>query len=161
MDHFELSPSPYDALSPEEALEHPDIKKCMRGWMPKFKGSPNQDPNVHLGEFSWDLSLTRIENEDTVMRLLALSFVGQAKDWYDSLPHEISTNYEYFEYVFLERWGDIPHEEWMARTYPSEAKLSDERNNLEKSLGKGVEDASGPPLVFKENLPPATCDKTL
>lgn len=104
---------------------------------------------------------TGIENEDTIIRFLALSFLGQAKDWYDSLPHEISTDYEYFEYVFLERWGGTPHEEWITRRYPSEANLHDERNNFEKSLGKGVEYTLGSPLNSEENPPPITCDKTL
>jgi len=160
MDHFELPP-PYDDLSPKEAIEHLEIKKWMRGWMPKFKGSSNQDPNVDIDEFSWALALTGIENEDTIIILLALSIVCQAKYWYDSLPHDIAPKYEYFEDVFFKRWGGTPHEEWIAYRYPSEAKLHDERNNFEKSLGKGVGNASGSPLMSEENPPPVTCDKTL
>ena len=57
--------------------------------------------------FGW----ARIDNDDTIMRLLALPLEGQVKDWYYSLPHEIATDYNNFEGISLEIWRGIPHEE--------------------------------------------------
>ena len=55
MDYIEQHgfPPPYNHLGTKEVLERPEMKAWMRSGMPKFKGSPNQDPNVHIDDFFW------------------------------------------------------------------------------------------------------------
>lgn len=48
---YDLPPSPYDSLDRKEVLRLLELNGLINNWLPRFKGSPDQDVNVHIDNF--------------------------------------------------------------------------------------------------------------
>ncbi|XP_074570572.1 uncharacterized protein LOC141827240 [Curcuma longa] len=73
----------------------------------QFGGGPNEDPNLHLENFSDNCSTMRIHGVGfDIVRLMLFRFSlrDRAKSWYYSLPPNSITTWEQCEQVFLNKF---------------------------------------------------------
>ena len=73
----------------------------------QFTGKDHEDPHSHLEIFyalvaTMGLPTTKVE--DAYMRLFHLSIIGNAKEWYKSLPSQSLNTWAEVERVFLARF---------------------------------------------------------
>lgn len=99
-------------------------------WLPKYNPDDGIPAKENINNFMLAMNMNRVSHEDIVVRLFPYILQGSVESWYFSLPAGSISNWETFEQVFLEKFGDD-------RTVTS---LVNALSNLKTNLGERIKD---------------------
>jgi len=72
----------------------------LQGRLPKFKECIDDNPTEHFLEFHEMMHHLDIFHEDVLMNMFMYSLEGDAREWYQSLPHSSISSLKQFHTVF-------------------------------------------------------------
>jgi hypothetical protein len=80
------------------------LPKDFKEWLPIFSGEDLTTPEDHLDYFLRALE-PYDQHEDILMKLFAYTFVGRAKEWFDSISPGTIMNWDLFQDIFTKIFG--------------------------------------------------------
>jgi hypothetical protein len=83
-----------------------DLPRNLDKWLPKFKLESRETLDDHINRFMLVFNLISIEHEYVICRLFPYTFEGEASTWYFSLQANSITNWDTFEDLFINKFGN-------------------------------------------------------
>jgi hypothetical protein len=80
------------------------LPKDFKEWLPNFSGEDLTTPEDHL-YFSLCNLKSYDQHEDILMKLFAYTFVGNSKDWFDSISLGTIVDWDLFQQRFTKIFG--------------------------------------------------------
>jgi hypothetical protein len=69
--------------------------------LPTFPGDGSVDPKKHMEKFLSICEIHLVEHDDVMVRLFLQTLIGQAYEWYMSLPANSISSFDDLEAMFL------------------------------------------------------------
>jgi hypothetical protein len=83
-----------------------DLPKNLDKWLPKFNLESKETPNDHINKFTLVVNMRGVEHENIVCRLFPYTLEKESSTWYFSLQANSITNWDTFEDLFINKFGD-------------------------------------------------------